>query len=76
MLQSIEGVYKHGKVELREIPSDIGMSRVIVTFLDARKNQPKKQMMSFGIFHGNHQSTAADFHIAEFYDDIEDSLDW
>jgi hypothetical protein len=40
MLQSIEGVYKHGSIELSEIPENIDESRVIVTFLEA---QPKKQ---------------------------------
>ncbi|MBI1241807.1 hypothetical protein [Umezakia ovalisporum] len=76
MLKSIEGIYKYGKVELTELPEDISESRVIVTFLDAKKNQRKKQMMQFGIFAGKKQSTAADFKIAEFYGDIEDSLDW
>ncbi|WP_407895896.1 hypothetical protein [Scytonema sp. NUACC26] len=32
MLQSIKGVYKHGKVELTELPSDVSESPVIVTF--------------------------------------------
>jgi hypothetical protein len=40
MLQSIEGVYKHGSIKLSEIPENIDESRVIVTFLEA---QPKKQ---------------------------------
>lgn len=75
MLQSIEGVYKYGKVELREIPFNIAQSRVIVTFLDSQINQDKQQIMSFGIFSGNHQSTEADFNIATLDDHIEDSLD-
>jgi hypothetical protein len=33
MLQSIEGIYKDGKVELTEMPSGINTARVIVTFL-------------------------------------------
>jgi hypothetical protein len=41
MLQSIEGVYKHGSIKLSEIPENIDESRVIVTFLAA---QPKKQV--------------------------------
>ncbi|MBD2568379.1 hypothetical protein [Anabaena lutea] len=32
MLLSIEGVYKHGKIELRELPSEISESFIIVTF--------------------------------------------
>jgi hypothetical protein len=73
MLQSVEGIYKYGKVELAELPSDILESRVIVTFLDTKINQHRQQMMPFGIFSGNKQSTAVDFKIAEFYGDIQDS---
>lgn len=35
MLQSLEGIYRNGKVELLETPSNIEESRVIVTFLTA-----------------------------------------
>ncbi len=76
MLQSIEGVYKYGKVELSEFPSDVSESRVIVTFLEPKKTQQKKQIMRFGMFSGNKQSTEADFQIAEFQGDSEDGLDW
>ncbi|GAX38229.1 hypothetical protein NIES3585_42770 [Nodularia sp. NIES-3585] len=76
MLQSIEGVYKQGKVELTELPSDISESRVIVTFLEPKKSFQKKQIMQFGVFSGNQQSTEADFENAEFHGDSEDNLDW
>ena len=33
MLKSFEGVYRNGKVELLETPSDLEEARVIVTFL-------------------------------------------
>ncbi len=75
MLQSIEGVYKHGKIELYKLPSDVSESRVIVTFLD-QKNPQKRQIIQFGMFSGNKQSTEEDFKIAEFCGDIEDQLDW
>ncbi|MFK0732047.1 MAG: hypothetical protein ACFKPT_21835 [Gloeotrichia echinulata GP01] len=74
MLQSIEGVYKDGKVELTELPSDISESRVIVTFLEAKKKQQKKQIMQFGMFAGNQQSTEADFKMAEFSGDSDESV--
>ncbi|MBF2004317.1 MAG: hypothetical protein IGS49_02260 [Chlorogloeopsis fritschii C42_A2020_084] len=76
MFQSIEGVYKHGKIELSELPSDISESRVIVTFLESKNNKPKKQIMQFGMFFGEKKSTEEDFQIAEFHGDIEDELDW
>ena len=74
--QAIEGIYKDGKVELKELPSDISESFVIVTFLKSKKNHKKDQIMLFGMFSGNQQSTEADFEIAEFHGDSEDSLDW
>ncbi|OUL36767.1 hypothetical protein BV372_05650 [Nostoc sp. T09] len=76
MLQSIEGLYKHGQIELTELPKDISESRVIITFLESKKEQIKKQPMQFGMFAGNQQSTEADFEIAEFNGDSEDGLDW
>lgn len=33
MLKSVEGIYRHGKVELFEAPGALEDSRVIVTFL-------------------------------------------
>lgn len=37
MLKSIEGVYRNGKIELVETPSDVrDKTRVIVTFLEPR----------------------------------------
>ncbi len=76
MLQSIEGVYKHGKIELSELPCDVSESRVIVTFLEQKKTPAQKQIMRFGMFSGNKQSTEEDFQIAEFHGDTEDGLDW
>ncbi|MBN3906346.1 MAG: hypothetical protein HWQ35_07240 [Nostoc sp. NMS1] len=76
MLQSIEGVYKNGKIQLSEFPSDVSESRVIVTFLEQKKPQIKKQIMRLGMFSGNKQSTEKDFQITEFHGDTEDSLDW
>ena len=45
MLQAIEGIYKDGKVELKELPSDISESLVIVTFLKWEKNHPKNKII-------------------------------
>ena len=33
MIQSVEGIFKNGKVELLEEPLNIGEARVVVTFL-------------------------------------------
>ena len=34
MMQAIEGIYRNGRVELRETPPRIQTARVIVTFLE------------------------------------------
>jgi hypothetical protein len=67
VLQSIEGVYKHGKIELVELPLDVSESRVIVTFLEPETTRKQTQMIQFGIFSGRNQSTEEDFETAEFY---------
>ena len=44
MLQSLEGIYRNGKVELREKPRGLRKTRVIVTFLPEQRTpatQPK-----------------------------------
>lgn len=33
MLQSLEGIYRNGRIELHEKPRKLGKARVIVTFL-------------------------------------------
>lgn len=77
MLKSVEGVYKHGTIELSEIPSDVVESRVIVTFLEAKPVQFTPQMIYFGMLAAsNQQSTEEDFKIAEFDSDFGDELDW
>jgi hypothetical protein len=67
MLQSVEGIYKQGKIELLEAPIDVEESRVIITFLKTKSRPESPKMMSFGMFSGNNQSTEEDFHLAEFH---------
>ena len=67
MLQAIEGIYKNGSIELTEAPQGISESRVIVTFLEAQPPLSSQQMIGFGMFAGNVQSTEYDFQIAEFH---------
>jgi hypothetical protein len=75
MLQSIQGTYKNGKVELNEVPQNIYQSRVIVTFLEPEPASAIMQMQ-FGMFSGSTQSTESDFNIAEFQGDCDDGLNW
>jgi hypothetical protein len=61
MLQTIQGIYRNGKVELAEIPQDITESQVFVTFFKPESVSRASQFMSFGMFSGSQQSTEADF---------------
>jgi len=46
MLKTVEGTYQNGRVELAELPDDIGEAQVIVTFLP--KND-KHRLSTYGI---------------------------
>ena len=61
MLQTIQGIYRNGKIELPEIPQDITESQVFVTFFKPESVSRASQFMSFGMFSGSQQSTEADF---------------
>lgn len=76
MLQTIQGIYRNGKVELAEIPKDITESQVFVTFFKPESVSRASQLMSFGMFSGSQQSTEADFRDAEFDGDVDDALSW
>ena len=43
MLQAIEGIYRNGRVELREKPPHIRTARVIVTFLEDDADAPESR---------------------------------
>lgn len=53
MLQSIEGIYKNGTIELAEKPISVEESQVIVTFLETKIAPKTDQMMYFGMFAGS-----------------------
>ncbi|MHC5934330.1 hypothetical protein [Nostoc sp.] len=67
MLQTIQGIYRNGKIELAEVPQDITESQVFVTFLTSKSVSLDSQLMSFGMFSGSQQSTESDFQDAEFH---------
>lgn len=85
MTQTVKGIYRNGKVELLELPSDISEGEVMVTFVRSQESPAEKsqmkgdrsQMMYFGVFsNGEEQFTEADFKAAEFHGDDDDGLDW
>jgi archaellum component FlaF (FlaF/FlaG flagellin family) len=78
MLQTIQGIYKNGKIQLTEIPNNISESKVLVTFMVQDKKTIEtrsKNIMSFGMFLGDNQSTEADFKEAEYTINFDDNLD-
>src|SRR5262245_43997810 len=40
MIQTIEGIFRNGKVELSELPANVNEARVIVTFLPSEFGPP------------------------------------
>lgn len=87
MLNTVEGVYKDGKIELTETPADTQESRVLVTFLRNGNGQNgsgtpppqpgvKGQMIRKGMFPQLLALTDEDFKAAEFHGDPNDGLDW
>jgi hypothetical protein len=76
MLQTIQGIYRNGEIELLEPPQGITESQVFVTFLTPQLSRSTHSLMSFGMFAGVQQSTEADFKEAEFQGDADDALNW
>jgi hypothetical protein len=76
MLQSVEGIYKKGRIELLETPDNIEESPVIITFLGTQPLQKAQSPMYFGMFGDGSQSSEQDFSLAEFQGDSDDGLDW
>jgi hypothetical protein len=74
MMQSIEGIYRNGVIELLEVPQDILESRVIVNFLPPPPKVYK--MITFGCLKNTYETTDEDFASAEFHGDSDDYLDW
>ena len=76
MLQTIQGIYRNGEIELLEPPQGITESQFFVTFLTPPLSSTTPHLMSFGMFAGVQQSTEADFKEAEFQSDADDVLNW
>ena len=76
MSQTIQRIYKNGKIELAETPQGITESQVLVTFLNLPSPKTSKHTMVFEMFSGIQQSTEANFKEAEFHGDADDALNW
>jgi hypothetical protein len=67
MLTTIEGVYRGGRVELAEQPSQAEDGPVLVTFLKARADGTKGQRLQFGKYSSAQLSTEEDFAGAQWH---------
>lgn len=76
MLQTVEGIYKNGIIQLTEIPDQITESKVLITFINNKPQISQTKIMQFGMFAGVNQSSEIDFKEAEFSGDCDDNLDW
>ncbi len=43
MLQTIEGIYRNGQIELSETPESISQAKVIVTFVEIQSKNSKQE---------------------------------
>ena len=67
MLQTVEGVFRNGKVELTETPVGVDDARVLVTFLPEAPATPARQGQTFfGAFPGDGVTNDEDFKLAEW----------
>jgi hypothetical protein len=73
MLQTVEGIYKNGIIQLSEIPDKITESKVLITFIDSKKQKLRPNIIQFGMFSGINQSTEEDFKYAEFSENFDNN---
>jgi len=66
LLKSVQGIYRNGKIELRETPQDLDEADVIVTFLP---RQPEVDLASRGI--APEQAADLRFRLKTFAEDWE-----
>ncbi len=66
MITTVEGIYRHGKIELFNPPNGISESRVLITFLPQATSRAKNCPIVYGQFAGEKRSTEDDFSIAEW----------
>ena len=66
MITTVEGIYRHGKIELFNPPIDISESRVLITFLPQTTSHTNNCPLTYGQFAGEKMSTEEDFSLAEW----------
>lgn len=79
MMNTVEGTYRNGRVELAETPQGIEEARVLVTFLDDSSRdlksspEPGKQGLRYGMYPGEGVTNEEDFRLAEYQEMTNES---
>ena len=73
MIQTVEGVFRNGKIELLETPAEIKEARVIVTFLPEQAGPPSLTTEEMAELEGKLEAWQEDWNAPgmEAYDDYE-----
>ena len=69
MTAIVEGIFKHGKIELLQVPGDLHEGRVRVILISQDASQ-SPGLLTFGKYQGD-TSTLEDFRTAEYAGDEE-----
>ena len=67
MLETVEGVYQDGKVELKEYPAGVQRARVLVTFLTEEEEGAERRILQYGKYAGMIRFSEDDFKAAEWH---------
>ena len=67
MLETVEGVYQDGKVELKEYPPGVQRARVLVTFLAEEDEGAERRMLQYGKYASAIRFSEDDFKAAEWH---------
>jgi len=72
VLETVEGVYRNGWIELKERPAGVKQARVLITFLPNEQPEPEGQILQYGKYGGVPVLNDEDFRMAEWHGEDED----
>jgi hypothetical protein len=72
VLETVEGIYRNGLIELKELPKGVTHAHVLVTFLPSEHPEPQGEMMRYGKYGGVPVLNEEDFRMAEWHGEDED----
>jgi hypothetical protein len=75
MTAIIDGVYEHGRIELRQPPANLPEGRVRVIVIAEDPVKPAPRQVTFGMYPGD-ASTLEDFKVAQWHGETEWNDRW